>query len=151
MLLLGNGVCSGGIATYYSLIGYGKWGTFGISTIIIFMAIVALHEFVLRRFNSKRIENTNGFKLIEGEDLLELIAVKRLRSWKATEIEEAVHSGDSLVVCDNLVLRTAGYERIHPGGKFTITKNFGRDVAKFFYGNYALTSGKLTKPHTHSR
>ena len=59
--------------------------------------------------------------------------------------------GDSLVICDNLVLRTSGYERIHPGGKFTIRKNFGRDIAKFYYGNYALTNGKLTKAHTHSR
>ena len=31
-----------------------------------------------------------------------------------------------------------------------ITKNFGRDLAKFYYGNYALTNGKLTAPHTHS-
>ena len=55
-----------------------------------------------------------------------------------------------MVICDNLVLRTAGYERIHPGGKFVITKNFGRDIAKFYYGNYSLTNGKLTKPHTHT-
>ena len=60
------------------------------------------------------------------------------------EIEEAVESGDPLVICDNLVLRTAGYEKIHPGGKFTIRKNFGRDIAKFYYGNYTLTNGKLT-------
>ena len=88
--------------------------------------------------------------LIEGEDLLELIALKKLRSWKTNEIEDAVLNGDTLVICDNLVLRTDGYERIHPGGKFTIQKNFGRDIAKFFYGNYSLTNGKLTQAHTHS-
>lgn len=49
------------------------------------------------------------------------------------------------------MLRTNGYERIHPGGKFTIVKNFGRDIAKFYYGNYSLTNGKLLKPHTHSQ
>ena len=58
--------------------------------------------------------------------------------------------GDTLCVCDNLVLRTDGYERIHPGGKFVIYKNFGRDIAKFYYGNYSLTNGKLSKCHTHS-
>ena len=58
--------------------------------------------------------------------------------------------GDSLIVCDNLVLRTNGYEKIHPGGKFVIRKNFGRDIAKFYYGNYALTNGKYVKPYTHS-
>ena len=75
---------------------------------------------------------------------------KNMREWTSTEIENAVESGDSLIVCDNLVLRTGGYEKIHPGGKFVITKNMGRDIAKFYYGNYALTSGKLTKIYTHS-
>lgn len=70
--------------------------------------------------------------------------------WTPTEIEHAVSEGDTLVICDNLVLRTDGYERIHPGGKFVIRKNFGRDIAKFYYGNYSLTNGKLTKPYTHS-
>ena len=59
-------------------------------------------------------------------------------------------NGDSLIICDNLVLRTAGYDKIHPGGKFTITKNFGRDMAKFYYGNYSLTIGNKSRPHTHS-
>ena len=31
-----------------------------------------------------------------------------------------------------------------------ITKNFGRDLAKFYYGNYSLTNGRLAKTHTHS-
>ena len=73
-----------------------------------------------------------------------------MRSYTPQEIEHAVQGGDTLVICDNLVLRTEGYERIHPGGKFTITKNFGRDIAKFYYGNYSLTNGQLTKPYTHS-
>ena len=49
-----------------------------------------------------------------------------------------------------MVLRTSGYEKIHLGGRFTIAKNFGRDIAKFYYGNYALTNGQLCKPHTHT-
>ena len=61
-----------------------------------------------------------------------------------------MEEGDSLCICDNLVLRTNGYERIHPGGKFVIVKNYGRDIAKFYYGNYSLTNGKLSKTHTHS-
>lgn len=144
MLVLGNGVCSGGIATYFSKIGYGVWGVFGVCTSIIFMLLVVIHEFVLRRFNTK------NFMLIEGQELLNLVEKNNLPSWTPTEIEHAVEGGDSLVVCDNLVLRTDGYERIHPGGKFTIRKNFGRDIAKFYYGNYSLTNGKLTKPHTHT-
>ena len=144
MLLLGNGVCSGGIATYFSKIGYGIWGTFGVSTSIFFLLMLALHEFFMRRYNRR------NYKLIEGQALTELIERDNLPAYTPTQIEHAVEGGDSLVICDNLVLRTSGYERIHPGGKFTIVKNFGRDIAKFYYGNYALTNGKLTKPHTHS-
>ena len=67
MLVLGNGVCSGGIATYFSKIGYGVWGVFGVCSSIIFMLLVVIHEFVLRRFNTK------NFKLIEGKELNDLI------------------------------------------------------------------------------
>ena len=144
MLLLGNGVCSGGIATYFSKIGYGIWGTFGVSTSIFFLLMVGLHEFFMRRYNRR------NFKLIEGQALADLIERNELPTYTPTQIEHAVEGGDSLVICDNLVLRTDGYERIHPGGKFTIVKNFGRDIAKFYYGNYALTNGKLTTPHTHT-
>ena len=87
---------------------------------------------------------------MEGDELTRLIKSKNLDQWSSSEIDHAVESGDSLVICDNLVLRTNGYEKIHPGGKFVITKNMGRDIAKFYYGNYALTSGKLTKIYTHS-
>ena len=144
LLLLGNAVCSGGVATYFSKIGYGVWGTFGICSSIFFLLLVAIHECLLRRYNRK------NFKIIEGEELLDLISRKNAKSWTPIEIEQAVEGGDTLVICDNLVLRTDGYERIHPGGKFTIRKNFGRDIAKFYYGNYALTNGRLTQPHTHS-
>lgn len=75
MLLLGNGVCSGGIATYFSKIGYGLWGTFGVCTSIGFLVLLGLHEFCMRRFNRK------NFKLIEGKELVELIESKDLRSY----------------------------------------------------------------------
>ena len=144
MLALGNGVCSGGIATYFSKIGYGIWGTFGVCSSVFFLLMVGIHECIMRRYNRK------NFKLIEGEELLDLIAKNNAKSWTPLEIEQAVEGGDTLVICDNLVLRTEGYEKIHPGGKFTIRKNFGRDIAKFYYGNYALTNGRITKPHTHT-
>ena len=51
MLLLGNGVCSGGIATYFSKIGYGWYGTFGVCTSIVFLICLGLHEFLLRYYN----------------------------------------------------------------------------------------------------
>lgn len=144
MLLLGNAVCSGGIASYFSLIGYGIWGTFAVCTSIFFLIMIAIYEYILRKYNK------NKFHIIEGDELANLCEKNNLHEWSPSEIEHAVSNGDSLVICDNLVLRTGGYERIHPGGKFTILKNFGRDIAKFYYGNYSLTNGKLLKPHTHS-
>ena len=135
MLVVGNGVCSGGVATYFARIGYGIWGTFGICSSALFLLMVVLHEYLMRRYNER------NFQIIEGEKLENLALAKGLKRWTAEAIEEAVEGGDSLVVCDNLVLRTGGYERIHPGGKFTIVKNFGRDIAKFYYGNYGITRG----------
>lgn len=39
----------------------------------------------------------------------------------------------------------------HPGGKFTLRKNVGRDVTKFFNGAYRLVNGaKGDRQLTHS-
>ena len=84
MLLLGNGVCSGGIATYFSLIDYGLWGTFGVLTSVFFLILLGLHEYCMRRYNRK------NFKLIEGQELQELIESRELRSYTPQEIEHAV-------------------------------------------------------------
>ena len=76
MLLLGNGVCSGGIATYFSKIGYGIWGTFGVCTSIFFLLAVAVHESCLRRYNKR------NYRLIEGIELLEHLDRRgKLNKW----------------------------------------------------------------------
>lgn len=41
----------------------------------------------------------------------------------------------------------------HPGGKFLIEHNIGRDISKFFYGGYALDNNDVKggfKVYTHS-
>ncbi len=59
----------------------------------------------------------------------------------------------NLVILDELVLDVTEYMENHPGGKFLLEHNKGRDVSKFFYGGYAL-DGNLTVngavPHMHS-
>ncbi len=40
---------------------------------------------------------------------------------------------------------------MHPGGKFNLTHNLGRDVSKFFFGGYSLVNSFNVKPHTHSQ
>ena len=46
------------------------------------------------------------------------------------------------VVLDNFVLNLKSYYRVHPGGRFVLEKNYGRDIAKFFYGGYQLVNPK---------
>jgi len=57
------------------------------------------------------------------------------------------------VLLDDLVLDVAEYMDNHPGGKFLIEHNIGRDISKFFYGGYGLdgnliASGSLKNTHS---
>lgn len=47
-----------------------------------------------------------------------------------------------LVILDNLVLDVKGYEHHHPGGRFVMQRNIGRDISKFFYGGYSMMAGR---------
>jgi len=44
---------------------------------------------------------------------------------------------------DDLVLDVSEFAKWHPGGKFVLEHNKGRDISKFFYGGYNL-EGNLT-------
>ena len=46
----------------------------------------------------------------------------------------------NLVVMDNLILDLGEYGLLHPGGKFVIEANIGRDISKFFYGGYSMVN-----------
>lgn len=55
-----------------------------------------------------------------------------------------------MLLLDDKVLDVTYYTLNHPGGKFLIEHNIGRDVSKFFYGGYVLENNKGSKPYTHS-
>jgi cytochrome b involved in lipid metabolism len=55
-----------------------------------------------------------------------------------------------LVVIDDLILDVSHFMMNHPGGKFLIQFNIGRDISKFFYGGYVLEATSSMRPHTHS-
>lgn len=59
-------------------------------------------------------------------------------------------SGEQLVCLDDLVLDVSSFKLSHPGGKFVLDYNVGRDISKFFYGGYTLENSTGLKPHTHS-
>lgn len=74
-----------------------------------------------------------------------------IKSYTPEQLDEEVKAGKPLVVFDNLVLDMAGYERNHPGGKFVLTHNYGRDISKFFFGGYNLVQVPGLRPHHHSQ
>ena len=52
-----------------------------------------------------------------------------------------------------MVLDVHSYMDNHPGGKFLLEHNIGRDISKFFYGGYALDNndargGSLVNAHS---
>ena len=54
------------------------------------------------------------------------------------QVDKGVAAGIPLLIFDNLVLNLNGYDKFHPGGKFVLKQNFGRDISKFFNGGYSL-------------
>lgn len=64
------------------------------------------------------------------------------------EFESRVIKGEKLVLVDELVLDVSEFMEDHPGGRFSIEHNIGRDVSKFFYGGYSLEA--RVDPHTHT-
>jgi cytochrome b involved in lipid metabolism len=47
-------------------------------------------------------------------------------------------------------LDVSKYKPNHPGGRFVLDFNVGRDISKFFYGGYTLESSSGLRPHTHT-
>lgn len=72
----------------------------------------------------------------------------KVESINVEEFERRVARGEKLVVLDNLVLDVAAFLDNHPGGRFSLEQNIGRDVSKFFYGGYSLE--QEVEAHTHS-
>jgi cytochrome b involved in lipid metabolism len=66
------------------------------------------------------------------------------------EFAERVTDGEQLVILDDMVLDVSKFKPNHPGGKFVLEFNVGRDVSKFFYGGYTLENSLGMAPHTHS-
>ena len=65
---------------------------------------------------------------------------------------QACSDGEPLMILDNLVLNInktpiplVDYIHMHPGGRFTLEKNYGRDISKFFYGGYRLVNPGMHK------
>jgi cytochrome b involved in lipid metabolism len=54
------------------------------------------------------------------------------------EFNQRVESGSKLVILDGYILDVSKFLDSHPGGRFSLEHNLGRDISKFFHGGYAL-------------
>ena len=70
------------------------------------------------------------------------------------EFDSCIDNGQKLVLLDDLVLDVDKFIAEHPGGRFFITHNIGRDISKYYYGGYAVEGNNSGSPpakgHTHS-
>lgn len=66
------------------------------------------------------------------------------------EFEARIKNGEKLAILDDMVLDLTDYMVNHPGGKFSLAHNIGRDVSKFFYGGYSLENQNKVENHVHS-
>lgn len=73
-----------------------------------------------------------------------------IKSLTIEEFKERVAAGEQLVILDDMVLDISRFMDDHPGGKFSLKHNVGRDVSKFFYGGYSLENVQKVSHHAHS-
>jgi hypothetical protein len=71
------------------------------------------------------------FSPLQMTDNLEIISAEQFKRsvWR---------EGKHWVILDDLVLDISEYQTRHPGGKFFLEHNRGRDVSKYFYGGYKM-------------
>ena len=61
-----------------------------------------------------------------------------------------IKEGRSLVILDDMILDVGKFADDHPGGKFSLMNNIGREIGKFFHGGYSLEATDLVDHHSHS-
>ena len=69
------------------------------------------------------------------------------------EFQQAIVNGRKLVILDEFVLDVSKFIDYHPGGRFVLMQNIGRDISKFFHGGYSLEDnlgGSPPRGYTHS-
>lgn len=129
-------VTFGGIFTYshqflknYRLL----WGSLGLAFSLLLLTV--MFEIVFREWR-KPVENFN-FQASPNYK----IAIS------PAQFNEMVSQGANLVLMNELVLDIQDYGLHHPGGKFIIRNNIGRDISKFYYGAYSIQDNPK---HVHS-
>lgn len=117
----------------------------GIVSLMSFCLLVFICECFYRRVNRKSdmvVETPTSAAVGANQG--------KIISYTGEQIDKGVAAGIPLLIFDNLVVHLSGYEKLHPGGKFVLKHNLGRDVSKFFNGGYSLVQAPGISPHHHS-
>jgi len=144
MLLVGNVTCATGIGYYFGhVMNEDSRKVLSIVSILTFVFFVMIFEAIFRV--------RNKFSLGHVATPTTIAEGGKAKTYTPEEIDSDVKEGKPLVVFDNLVLDLNGYERVHPGGKFNLMHNLGRDISKFFFGGYNLVNEPVRRPHHHTQ
>ena len=58
------------------------------------------------------------------------------------EFEKVNKDQRKLVILDDLVLDVTLFAQNHPGGRFLLDRNVGKDISKYFHGGYSFEQGQ---------
>jgi len=145
MLFLGNATAMSGIFHYFNdVVKTTSTGMLGLVSLLTFCLLVLVCEFFYRRANY-----ISDLKLPQNL-VSDEVSNRKFMTYSVEQIDKGVAAGMPLLIFDNLVLNLNGYDVLHPGGRFVLRHNFGRDISKFFNGGYSLIQGKGVTPHQHS-
>lgn len=150
MLFWGNWTVGNGVTTYadkYLQDNFTFW--LGLASFWTFFVCVVVAETSYRCINKKVHREIKTPEVGKVSPYNRKVQIEALSS---EDIDKRVYAGEQLMVFDNLVLKLSGFDEMHPGGKFNLLRNMGRDISKFFYGGYSLVNpnNKPGKTFTHS-
>jgi len=100
---------------------------YAVANIVFFVSLIILSEVI--------------YRIWRWRSSVEVSKKETKRSITLEEFSDLVHNQNKrLVILDNKVIDFGEYDDFHPGGKFVLRKNIGRDISKFFYGSYKLVN-----------
>ena len=132
MLLLSEAAIVSGSLKYASLEGE-TMNALGLAHFFTFVILILIVEGIHRKFKKGETDFNDAHESMSKE-----------------EFDIRVNAGEELVLLDDLVLNITQFKTEHPGGRFLLEHNIGRDISKFFYGGYVLENGVGLKPVRHS-
>lgn len=119
-------------------VGSKKGGWLVTLNLLIWGGVMSLMEFKHRRFLKEDYE----------------YHIKRSTpNFTSEDFNLEVKKGRRLVILNEYVVDIGEFTEYHPGGKFVMCINVGRDISKFFYGGYCLednNGGRPAEGHNHS-